>query len=222
MRFVACIPTYFRPEGLRRVLKSIKDQAPFMDVSVAVEPSDLEAVRICQEFGAICTVCKEPDQGDVYAWNTAFASVCNDYDIFIVLADDTYIMPGCIEEAAKYILEYGLVGFNDNDIRELEIDNGRVVIKQDYATHYMMTRDHIIQYQGGCLMVPHYAGWYPDKEAAERAKRVKQYIKIERANMKHDWQGSATDNHYKEMKALYEKREKAGFPDDFEPIVCAL
>lgn len=229
MKIVVCIPTFFRPYGLRRILQSIKDTVAFDNVkglevigSVANEADDKEAAKIVKQYGAILATCPKPRNGTCNAWNTAMAAA-PDGDAYFLGSDDLYFMYGCWTEAVKQIeADYGLIGFNDNDIRELRVDKRKlkVIRNPDYICHYLLTRDFIIKHQGGVMAIPHYDGWWPDVEACMRAKAVNKLIHALDANIKHDWKGAAgRGGQYEKNKAIYEARKRRGFPDDFKAII---
>ena len=229
MKIGVCIPTFFRSYGLHRALRSIHDTVTFDDVPgltvhpiVAYEQDDTEAARLAQQFGAIPAPCAIPRNGTSYCWNTALAAASN-FDAYVLGADDLYFMYGVWAEAVKQIKAgYGFVGLNDNDIRELRVnqDTCKVIRNPDYVCHYLMTRDFIVQHHGGVMAVPWYDGWWLDVESTMRAKRAKTFIHALDANIKHDWKGSAGNGgKYEQNKAMYDMRKRAGFPDDFEPVI---
>lgn len=217
MKIVALIPTLHRPEGLLRVITSLRDTAPDVEIVVAIDPDDLQARLTARLFGAQVAVCKEARRGCAYAWNTAM-SAATDADIYVLGADDCIFTPGWLE-AALHALNTelngsGLVGFNAK------------WKKTDLSFHYMMTRDFIIKHHGGVAAVPHYESWCVDSEACERAKAAGKYYKALDSVVLHDWKGPDGDETYRIAhtrrqvnKELYFQRLKNGFKDDFEPIL---
>lgn len=224
-----CIPTFFRVYGLRRILQSIRDTAKFANIpgvqvvaSVANEPDDVNARIVSKEYGATLATCPIRRNGTANAWNNAMAAE-PDCDAYILGSDDLYFMYGWLEEVMMYVNQgYGLVGFNDNDIRELRVDKRtcKIIRNPDYVCHYLMTREFIIQHHGGVMAIPWYDGWWLDVEACQRAKRVGMLIHALDANIKHDWKGAAgTGGHYERNKQIYDARKKANFPNDFEAVI---
>lgn len=211
MRIAALIPTLYRPEGLRRVLQSLTDTAPEVNAVIAREWDDFTAQKIGDAFGATVTVCELERAGCAYAWNTALKGALN-YDAYIIASDDMEFLPNWLETVWKYLgrLERsGLVGMNAD------------WKKSDYSFFYLMTRDFIVEHHGGVAAVPVYRYWGVDTEACERAMAVGKYIKTEARVCVHhrDKKGLPLDMR-KEVKAIYNARKAAGFPDDFERILC--
>jgi GT2 family glycosyltransferase len=210
MKTVVLIPTYYRTEGLRRLLQSLRDTAPRIKSVVVAEPLDKKAGGVAKEFGAVFVESVAP-QKSVYGWNLALTHALN-FDAYVLGADDTYYAPGWYEESVKALKKIGgsgLVGFSG--------DEGRPC-----SEHYLMTRDFMIEHHGGVMAIPCYTGWYVDWEAVERAKRVGKFAFAKKAVVHHDWHGSATNNFAHEGLSLYREREAAGFPDNFDPILTEL
>ena len=204
MNIAILIPTYFRSSKLRRLLQSLKDTAPLVHPVVVAEPDDGYARVIAKNFGATFATCL-PRQGSGYAWNYAL-SIAPNYDAYILGADDCYYLPGWYEAMLKCMDDNGGSGlFALND--------------KTGTQHYLMTRDFIINHNGGVMVMPYYKGWYQDMEACARARRVGLYFFAIDAKIVHDWHGSATNHFEKDGRKLFEKRQAAGFPDDFQPIL---
>lgn len=231
VRIAVLIPTYFRPQGLRRILQSIRDTVTFsnldhvtVDAVVVRESGDEEAEVIAREYGALMPPPNLiPMLGAVYCWNTALAFV-PDYDAYVLGSDDIFFMYGWLEECVKYMQQgYGAIGFNDNCIEEFRIDkqNCKIVHNAEWATHYLLTRDFIIQHQGGVMCVPYYRNLYIDLETAARAKKAGKFIHALNANIKHDrHETAAGGQQYKPRdKIFYDVRKRAGWPNDFPPII---
>ena len=217
------IATLNRPAGLRRVLQSLRETTTIdLPVMVATDPDDQAARDLCREYYKVNTcMCQIPRRGPSYAWNTALAAAPN-HKAYILASDDCQFMPGWYEatlEALEKIHYSGMVGFNDG-----KKDGSRTM-----ATLYLMTRDFIIDHNGGVACCPHYRTVGPDTETTERARRAKKYIWAAGAHVHHLWQGDnpMADETYQQAKqfnrdsrALYFKRLAAGFPDDFPPILA--
>lgn len=232
MKLAVCIPTFFRPYGLRRVLQSIKDTVAFdgvpdltVDVVVTRDPEDKEAPAIALAYKAQMVVLPESHQGGAYGWNHALA-VALDYDAYVLGSDDIYFMYGVWTETLKqFAAGFGFVGFNDNSIRELRVDrkSGYIIRNQKWVTHFAMTREFIIKYNGGVLAIPKYTMWNLDIETSQRAKRAGQFVHALDANIKHDWKDTADSDlksaRGKKDKIMYDWRESQDFLDDFEAII---
>ena len=200
---VAClIPTFFRPEGLKRVLRSLRETSPDVRAVVVAESDDEQAPLITSEFNATFVTCLQPRQGTVPNWNLALATEPN-YDAYFLGADDLYFTPGWLEETLKILESIGGSGL-------IQISN---------FGHYLMTRDFIIEHHGGVMVVPHYKGWCPDIEAITRARRAGKFGYAPNAIVVHEWHGSASNNYAVEGWALLEQRRAAGWIDDFPPIL---
>jgi GT2 family glycosyltransferase len=200
------VPTYFRPVGLRRLLQSLRETAPAVHPVIAAEPDDRKAPSIAREFNATFVMCQSR-RGAMAAWNLALATAPS-YDAYILGADDCYYLPGWYEEMINALNEHG--------------GSGLFALNDGTATsHFLMTRDFIIEHNGGVMAIPHYRGWYLDWEACERAKRVGKYFFVEEAKIVHDRQGSASKTHADQSLALYKQRLAANFPNDFPSIINA-
>ena len=227
MRIAILTPTIYRPVGLRRSLSSLRDTTNhikdhIIDIVVAAEKDDVEAVNIAYDYQAWITICQEPLQGPAYAWNTAL-SIAKDYDAYFTGSDDVEYTAGWLDEVLRVLdVELhgsGLVGINDGRWK-------RETVMKMCATHYLMTRDFIIEHMGGVAAQPFYHADFTDMEACSRARLVNKFVWAEKALVRHHWAGPDSDLGYKRatekrplMKPLYEKRKAEGFPNDFKPIV---
>ena len=218
MRIAVLLPTCHRPAGLRRALQTLKDTAPDLHPVVAAEADDSQAPIIAKEFGATFTVCPEPYRGCGAAWNTALRAAM-DFDAYFLGSDDIIFMPGWIEAVLRAFEKLGGSGF-------VGINDCRKNAEKFCATHYLMTRDFIIDYNGGVAAAPCYACDYTDMEADRRARRAGKWIWAKDALVKHDWKGPYGDETYRRatavrsgMKSIYLEREKQNFPNNFPPIL---
>jgi len=228
MKIAILTPTIYRPDGLRRSLSSLVDTVQTLssiheiDIVVAAERDDVEARAIAAEYGAIFTYCEEPLQGPAYAWNTALKAV-PDYEAYFTGSDDIEYTNGWLEEVLRVLKDElngsGLVGINDGRWK-------RELVMKKCATHYLMTRDFIIEHMGGVAAQPFYHADYTDMEACSRARLVNKFAWAENALVRHHWKGPNGDLGYQNatkkrplMKPLYEQRKAEGFPNDFKPII---
>jgi hypothetical protein len=219
MRIAVLIPTIYRPAGLKRTLVTLQATAPECIAVVAAEKDDVEGQKMAERYGAIFTTCPEPLRGGAYAWNQALKAA-PDFDAYFLGSDDIEFTPGWLEEVLRVLNDElcgsGFVGINDN----------RKNAKSFCATHYLMTRDFIIQYNGGVAAAPFYFCDWTDMEADRRARRANKWAWADKAIVRHIWMGPAGDAAYqraaarrKDVRPIYEDRERRGYPDDFEPII---
>lgn len=231
MKICILTPTIYRPEGLRRSLSSLTNSLDTMylkehdiriQIAIAAEVDDPEAKQIAREYDAIFAVCKEYRGGPASGWNTALAAA-PDYDAYFTGSDDIEYTPGWLEEVLRVLRDElhgsGLVGINDGRWK-------RELVYRMCATHYLMTRDFIINHNGGVAAAPFYHADYTDMEANFRARRAGCWAWAEKALVRHLWGGPQGDLGYKnasqkrpQMKPLFEKRKGEGFPNDFEAIL---
>lgn len=227
------LPTRKRPLALKRVLTSLSETAPAVSIVVIYDPDDVKSAelanfendrRMMEEAGPIrgkiyTVKALEPKMGCVAAWNAGLAAYPN-FGAYIIGADDLVFYPGWLQATILGLKELngsGLVGFNDGH----KDGNLRT------ATHYLMTRDFIIENMGGCAVVPAYTGEMTDLEAKKRAVKVNKFYWAENAHVLHDWHGGPLGDETSRIawerragnKNIYKEREKAGFPDDFLPVL---
>jgi glycosyltransferase involved in cell wall biosynthesis len=119
---VICIPSFRRPEGLRRTLASLLVQKPDFPYAIVVIDNDAskqEALNVAREFfastGVSGTASVEPRQGNCFAINAAFSTALDRYpsaSYFLMIDDDESASPDwlalMVETAKKY--EADLVG----------------------------------------------------------------------------------------------------------------
>jgi GT2 family glycosyltransferase len=211
------IPTIYRPDGLRRVLSSLmtSDVTPI----VIMERDDKEAVEICLDYLVRFRSVDKPLQGPAYAWNTGLKHF-QFYDAYFLGSDDIVFEEGWLSVTLGVLKSQlngsGLVGVNDG--------TGKFE-RTGWATQYLMTKDFIIEENGGVLACPHYLCDFTDVEACLRAQRVNKFAYASEAKVTHHWREvddeayKRADGKRKAMKVLFEKRKEMGFPDDYERII---
>ena len=215
----ALVPTIYRPVGLERVILSLRMTAPNVDIIVAGEFDDLAGQDIAEKYLAEWVDCKEVKAGPAYAWNTALRAA-PDYDIYVLAADDLEFKEGWLENALQVLSSKlngsGLVGFND--------ETGKFE-RAGFATHYMMTRDFIIEHNGGVMVCPYYLCDFVDLEANARAKRAGKFAYSPNSHVPHYWRVvddegyRRADKRRSKAKEVFITRKALGFPDDFERIL---
>lgn len=208
MEIAALVPTLYRPDGLRRVLRSLADTAPEVWPVVAREADDATAEKIGRGYGAIMAVCEKPRAGCAYAWNTALKAA-PDYDAYLIASDDAEFLPNWLKCARKGLDKgFGFIGLYAAWKRTW------------YSFFYLMTREFIIKHHGGVAAVPHYKVWGADTEACDRALAAGQYYKTPEQCVIHHRVGILPQSRRMITKQIYNRRKAQGFPDDYERILC--
>ncbi len=205
------MPTLGRAERLKIAVNSLRrsTQIPVECIVVSEERASLQAAEAlgCQIVNAGGTA--------VEKWNIGAAQALGEW--IALGADDLIYHKSWAEEALRANIG-GYVGFND------------VWLKlKEFSTHFMMTRSFMVEHNGGCLAIPAYHSWCIDMETAARAKRAGVYVWARKAIVEHrhvDHGIARMDATYEigrkwhEIdKTIFENRELAGFPDDFEPVI---
>ncbi len=109
-----CIPTFRRPDGLRKLLARVAQLDYQGPLSVIVVDNDADrpvaeaAVRALSEFPFPLTSIVEPRRGQTYAYNTGFAAACRmpGTDYVAVLDDDEYPAVGWLTELIAAAVRY--------------------------------------------------------------------------------------------------------------------
>lgn len=136
-------------------------------------------------------------------------------------ADDLLPQPGWLTAALEAFTNFpdgiGLVGFNDLHWGD------------SLATRYIAHREYIIKYQNGVLAFPHYEGWIHDLEWDKRARLADRFVWVEGAVVEHlhysfgkrpkDSFDEQSEETWGLDKAEFDRREKLGFPNDFESVI---
>lgn len=220
---IAClIPTLMRPKGLERVLGSLWITASEVDCVVSCDPDDTEAQKIASDYGGQVVILGQKRGGCMTAWNEALRAA-PEYKAYILGSDDQYYTDGWLEATFRGLekINYsGLVAFND----------GRKDASKFTATAFLVTRDFMIEYMGGVIAIPVYECDFTDLETDRIARKANKWVWAKDALVVHDWHGYKNDPLFDEtyrlasekrwrMKAIYEDREKKGFPITWEPII---
>jgi succinoglycan biosynthesis protein ExoM len=112
-----CVPTFQRPEGLRKLLAHVAQLNYAGKLDVIVVDNDAEArggaavvdqVAATFRFPLTCVV--EPNRGHTYAYNRAFSAACRvtpGPDYVAVLDDDEFPDPNWLTEMIRVAYEYG-------------------------------------------------------------------------------------------------------------------
>jgi glycosyltransferase involved in cell wall biosynthesis len=111
-----CVPTFRRPEGLRRLLDGVAQLKYGGTLSVVVVDNDANSMDGCAvvesvapEFPFPLTCIVEPRRGQTYAYNTAFAKACASppAEYVVVLDDDERPDDQWLAELVKMTIETG-------------------------------------------------------------------------------------------------------------------
>jgi succinoglycan biosynthesis protein ExoM len=111
-----CVPTFRRPDGLRKLLAHVEQLNYWGPLSIIVVDNDAQAgagAAIANEaartsrFPMTCLL--EPQRGHTYAYDRAFVSACRATpapDYVAVLDDDEYPDPNWLTEMIRVALQY--------------------------------------------------------------------------------------------------------------------
>jgi glycosyltransferase involved in cell wall biosynthesis len=111
-----CIPTFRRPNGLRKLLAHVEQLTYAGPLTIIVVDNDAEAragaaiaEQLSRAFRFPLTCLAEPRRGHTYAYDRAFVSACRASpapDFIAVLDDDEYPDPNWLTEMIRVALEY--------------------------------------------------------------------------------------------------------------------
>ena len=112
-----CVPTFRRPEGLRKLLAHVERLNYTGAIDVIVVDNDAEGragasvvEQMARTFRLPLTCIVEPRRGQTYAYNRAFADACRATpapDYVAVLDDDEYPDRNWLTEMIRVVGEYG-------------------------------------------------------------------------------------------------------------------
>ena len=212
---------------IQLLLSTTQDWPMEIDVAVDVDLESEEKIRhylrhydgenLARWRVAFC----DHYQGKPMAWNTGLAVSAGEFVVFA--ADDLRWTPGWLEAAMSCMPpEGGLVGLNDLH---------RTFAMRRESTHYLATREFVVKHLNGCMGFPHYRGACNDSEACARARLAGMYHPCYEAVVEHvHWRAKdrpkdATDDLWaKDKKSSlqeFRRRQRMGFPNDFEPAITA-
>jgi GT2 family glycosyltransferase len=223
------IPSVRRPEGLLRAIESVLSTTDGVKVVCVLEASDNESMAILvrlvansRVFASFIDESLDPTTAERWNHGAKFAQDNFDTEYFVIGADDVVFQPGWLEAAMAEMNAMGgsgLVGLNEGP----DSSFGRL------ATHFLVSRKYAVRGLGGTIMIPPYRHGWTDMEATFRAKRDGRLRFAEDARIEHLhplYGTSEVDEIYKKGQSthdqdeeLFQERLKAGFPDDFEPVL---
>jgi glycosyltransferase involved in cell wall biosynthesis len=211
------LPTTGRPERAEACVRSLLRTTEGHDIEVcAAVDADHETAKRLDDLGCYIDFSDELRGND--AWNVALSFAVGDPIVFA--ADDLDFQPGWLDAALEALSEHPgcLIGFNDGHWGA------------ELSTHYLMSRDFIIEVLGGRVAWgAHYPHSFNDAEVNERAKRANRYFWCEEARVYHshwlfgDREKDETDTRnlggHAAAEQKFRERQAAGFPDDLPPIL---
>lgn len=216
------LPSLNRPEQVVRCVNSLRGTTDWrlVDIKVMIDLDDKASEKALDGM-PIEVVYTTNKKGSIAAWNEMLGLFDN-YAAYVAAADDLVFHQGwyaATMRALQLLGGDGMVGFND-----LHYDG-----EKEWATHWLGTRDFLIDHNGGVIYAPHYGSWWCDPEVNDRARAVGKYIWAKDAIVEHlhaDYgkaeydptYTNATKYHAKDTET-YKTRKAAGFPDDFPPVL---
>jgi glycosyltransferase involved in cell wall biosynthesis len=223
-RVTILLPTRHRPDLLRRVLDSIRETAPKASLVVALDPDDTQGHVIAakRQYHAIVATCEDNNQGCHSAWNTALAHAPADALAFVSGADDVIFRPLWLEYSLAMLdtmCDSGVVGFND-DFKQYDR------YTHPYTSHYIMTRDFIVNHMGGVFCPPVFRNECADLWVCAVANKAGKFSYCDEAYVSHEWRKDGMDEtyiiaerHRDECRRIYYQLESAGFPVTWKAII---
>ncbi len=195
----------------------IAEQKPICDAVTEFfhnyERSNLESFQVLYQ---------EKERGPIQAWNDGLRASKGEFIAF--WSDDLWPYPSWLDIVMSYFDQFpgriGLVGLNDL------VHNANDFL----ATHNLVHRQYVIQYQGGVLAYPCYRRICSDAEAWERAKTAGLGVWAEEAIVEHlhPMVGKRERDRFDDLNLdafhnrdfeILEERRALGFPDNFEPVI---
>lgn len=212
------IPSRTRPDSLRETIRLFR-QTGGIEI-IVISNNCQETYDVALKEGADVVMNYAESLRPVVACNRGAALATGYY--LMGGSDDFRPQKGWLEAALKAHQEqlggYGMIRLNDL-IYDHDVDAGIVLFDRRFC------RDHL----GGCLVVPHYHHLFADKEAITRARRTGHYYYCKSSVVAHLHPANGTrssdsldnerDTWWKRDEQIFMDRERAGFPDDFEPVI---
>lgn len=219
MKTSIIVPTLCRPAQLRRTVERLLQTVNGLDTEIIVVAEVNEQAIRAMAGLPVRTAFHADWRGSVANWNIGAAMATG--DVLVTGADDLWWGDGWLAKALAYMETAGTCYCGLNDLQW----DGR----NHDPTHWIITRQGVIEHCGGCLMPPCYKTTYADNEVAARIRRAGQYAWCEGACAEHRHFSagkSPVDKCYRTMirfyhedQIVYRRRQAAGWPDDFPPVV---
>lgn len=220
MRVSVILPTMGRAEQALRCIERMRATAGHPFELVVVVEVDETGYRYLRERLSQDDIVlfRAEHKGPVYGWNEGAAAASG--GALMLAGDDLEPEDGWLTTALSHFSDtVGFVGLND----------GYWDGEQHFATHFLATRDHLMRVQGGCLAIPVYKHYSFDVEMTFRARAAGEYAWARDAVVRHDhpyWGTRQWDDTYLRGKPwaaldkkLFYRRQTAGWPTDYEPIL---
>lgn len=220
------LPSAYRAPILNECLASLFANTPRLlcDTFVSIFLDDRASMDVVQEYDIAGLVYRKRDEyelGAVHGWNVLLKRY-PDYPFYAIASDDLIFHKGWYEaarNALRHMRDYGLVCLND-----LHSDGN------EYAAHFLVNRDFLIDHHGGVIYPPLYKSWWCDREITDLAKLNKCYAFAEDAiveHRNHAWNGIQHDKTYADSElnydsdyATYQRLKNSGFPtDEWSPVL---
>ena len=223
MKISIIVPTFCRPVQVRDYTEQLIRTVEGLDTEIIVVAEvNEDALSLVKELPVITTFHKDW-RGSMANWNIGAGMATG--DVLVLGADDLWWMDGWLEAALEQmeIADCCYCGIND-----LLPPNGW----DGDPRHWVITRQGIVDYCGGCIMPPVYTMTFGDNEIAARLRRANQYTWCKQAMVDHRHANAGKakmDRAYMNMQrylyhdqVIFEQRKAAGWPDDFDPVVFPL
>lgn len=219
MSYAVIMPTFHRVARARLCIQRLVEsmQGRKVGLYLVLNADDSESL---EAFEGLPRVIVPKGSTAVFAWNEGLRVAARDPEAqyFVLGADDLAWRPGWLDAVMKVSAGAGYIGLNT-----LEYEDRA-------CTHYVLSRDFIVNVLGGVLIPPPYKHCYSDKEVFERAKKAGAFVYCKDAVVEHlhpahgkadmDETYTAATAYDAEDRETYYKRLAAGFPNDYEPVIA--
>lgn len=222
MKIAVILPTMNRPNQavrcIQELYRSVNGHEESVECLAVVEQDLTSAERIMHETPAR-VLFRHEHKGAVYGWNEG-ARRSSWADAFILAADDISWpeegwIPHLISLVKPGVTDF--IGFND----------GHRDGWTDSTAHFLATRQHCQEVQGGVFLCPHYLHYGCDNEAADKARGSGRFHWAEDILLDHmhpQWGTAEPDPTYGKTRAwakkhdgeIYNRRKDQNFPVDWE------
>jgi len=220
MKVSVIIPTYCRPVQVRDyTAQLIRTVARFDTEIIVVAEVNENALSLVQELPVVTTFHADW-RGSMANWNIGAGMATG--DLLALWADDLFPLDGWLDAALAEMERANTCYCGLNDMLNATHPNCD-------PTHWVITRQGIIDHCGGCIMPPAYRMTYGDNEIAARMRRAGQFAWSAEALVehRHALAGKArVDRAYLNMqrylaedRVIFERRKAANWPDDFDAVV---
>lgn len=210
------LPSAYRSARLELALESLFKTLDDNDVEILVScvHDDADSLRVVQRYPINTIWLRERadyERGAIWAFNKLAELATG--DVLADVDDDQIFHPGWLTNALRELdrLGGGVMAFND-----LKSDGN------DYAAHFIVSRDFLRQHMGGTLWPPMYKSWWCDRELSDKAKAAGLYAWAQDAIVEHnhwsfnlsemDETYSAGKQYHDIDRELWQTRAAQGYP----------